>query len=199
MMSGIMSFDSRSAKLLQFFGNIQAIGHLYLMGGFAEDALLDGRITQDRGDVDFLVPEERWISVHDELHGIGIGNFEALIKGPDGGPLAFVSNDLGFTVEVWPAKLIDDDSALVLPGTAGFFRLRLPPDTFEFSGATLEEVKVQTVSPRTLALLRATSASTRGDAEARAADRSVFQRIVKQLLAGVEDDLIPEMTGLRST
>lgn len=185
--------------VLQFLRDASSIEHLYLMGGFAEDALLDGGITRKRGDIDFLVPERHWSSTRTELEGIGLRDFAPLLAGPDGKPPAFVSRDLGFEVEVWLATLDGEDYGLVLPGGSGFFQLRLPSDTFDFTGASLDGTHVRTVSPRALALLRATSAATRGDEESRAADRRVVQRIVEKLLPsrGAES-VIPDITELHA-
>ena len=167
------------------------------MGGFAEEALLDSRITRKRGDVDFLVPEDRWATIRTELQNIGLRRFEQLLTQPDGRSLAFVSRELGLAVEVWPARRETHGYALILPSTTGFFRLRLPVYTFDAAGAVLDGVRVKPVSPRALALLRAVSATTRGDAAAKAEDMHVFQRIVEKLLpTEAAEAVILQMTEL---
>jgi hypothetical protein len=183
--------------LLQFLLEVNSIEHLYLMGGFAEDALLDGQITRERGDIDLLIPEGRWDATRVDLEERGLRDFAPLLQGPQKEAIALVSCDLGFAVEFWLTEQDAGGNALILPGATAFFRLRMPADTFDFAGATLDGVQVRTVSPRALALLRATSAITRGDDTARAADRRVFQRIVEEFLPGADTEaLVPDIEEL---
>ncbi len=184
-------------SFLQFFREIGEPEHLYLMGGFAEDALLDQQITRDREDVDFLVKPDSWNLVVAELGRIGVVQLEPLLKGPAGEPLVFGSNERGFLIELWPVTRVSDGYEVVLPGSASFFRLHLPSDTFDFSRTTLEGIRVQTISPRALVLFGATSAQTRGDVAKQATDRHVLQRIAVEVMSIYDaSDLVPDIQEL---
>ena len=203
IMAQVMRLRSSRRAYLQLMRELAPLRHLFLMGGFAEDALLDHKITRDRSDLDLLVEFDLWNMVLTQLHGVGIARFEPLFSGPAGNPLAFGSIDRGFKVEVWLTTRLTDGYAIVLPGEASikgssFFRLRLPADTFQFPNTTLEGVFVQTISPLALSLLRATSAQTRGDSQKRAEDLKVLERLARKfLLRRDPTDLIPEITELR--
>jgi hypothetical protein len=196
MMADAMSSARSNEAFLQFFREVQPVRQLYMMGGFAEDAWLAKSISPDRSDVDFLVEADAWDSARAGLEGVGL-TFEALVGGPRGEPLAYVSRDRGFPVEVWLADREPQGYAIVLPGEARLFKLRLPSDCFHGHEATLDGVGVRTVSPLALAVLRAASAQTRGDAAKRVNDRQVANRITTELLRNhAGSEVIPEITEL---
>jgi hypothetical protein len=167
------------------------------MGGFAEDALLAHEVTRERGDIDLLVPDERWDESLEALEALGISDFEGQLPGPDGRPFVLVSKSSGIDIELWRANRTEEGYALVLPGAAGFFSLRLPADTFSHPPSPLQGISVQTVSPLALCLLRATSARTRGDATKRQADLEMEAKLSEAFLAGMKaEDLEPQIRPL---
>ena len=181
---------------LQYLRAASELDHLFLMGGFAEDALLEQRITQERDDVDFLVRADSLDLARAELQRIGIV-LEPMVRGPKDETLAFGSRNHGFPVEIWLATQTGEAYAVVLPGSAGYFRLHLPSDTFASEMATLEGVRLKTISPLALALFRAASAQTRGDETKRAADRRVLRNIAGSLLPNHRTaELTPKITVL---
>jgi hypothetical protein len=173
------------------------------MGGFAEDALLGGQITRERADIDLLVDEANWDRVRELLQSILSGGLKARIPGPHNQPLAYVGAMPDFKVEVWLAERTQDNYAIVLPGLdrrdeqPAFYRLTLESDTFLFPGTGLEDVAVQTISPRALVRFRGASAQTRGDEEKRRADLDVMARLSRAYLGDrALADLMPEITKL---
>ncbi|HLF79142.1 MAG TPA: hypothetical protein VJB57_16805 [Dehalococcoidia bacterium] len=179
------------------------MSHVFLMGGFAEDALLDHRITRDRSDLDLLVEAGCRNVLLAQLQGLGMAPFDPLFSGPAGEPLAFGSSDRGCQVEAWLTTRLNDGYSIVLPRDAStegctFYRLRLPADTFQSPSTTLEGVFVQTISPLALSLFRATSAQTRGNPQKLAEDLKMLERLARELLPGHKAaDLIPEITEFR--
>jgi hypothetical protein len=175
------------------------------MGGFAEDAVLDGTVTRDRSDLDFLVKAGSWEAIRRELQLAGFLRFECLLTGPAGEALAYKSTAGVCEIEVWLAEETAEGYAIVLPSHApagghGFFRLRLPSDTFAFPRTPLGRMPVQTILPLALSLFRAASALTRGDAAKEATDVLVRDRLRRECLSDrPPDELAPAIAPLAST
>jgi hypothetical protein len=152
--------------------------NVYVMGGFAEDALLEGSVTQDRSDIDLLVQPGTWEALRTELASMGIDDFAEAVPGPQGEPLAYTANRTSVQLEAWQAiAAVDSDVIILLGGPTGFFRTTLPADTFAYPRTSVDGIAVQTVSPAALYVFRAVSAQTRGDERRRAADRLVLDRL----------------------
>jgi hypothetical protein len=185
-------------RILQMLAPLR---HVYVMGGFAEDALLRHAITRDRVDIDLLTDADAWDELRSELADVGVSAFGPQVAGPCGEPIAFRSSGQGLPVEVWLASRDHEGHAIVLPGDGStWFRLRLPADTFDFPGDSLEDVAVQTVSPLALCLFRAASAQTRGDARKRAEDSEMLRRLAHTLLPGVKEEaLVPQIETILSS
>jgi hypothetical protein len=166
---------------------------LFVMGGFAEDALLHGRITQPRDDLDLLVERKGLETCLRQLASLGISALETQLTASSGRPLCLRSRSPDPAIEIWLCELAPSGRySLELPGSllgqasdAGRFRLLLPEDTFDSPPAALEGVSIQAVSPLALYLLRETSARTRG----RESDRAVCA----ELKAGFLMDCEPEL------
>jgi hypothetical protein len=190
-----------------FLGQLRELAPVpgvFVMGGVAEDALLHQRVTRVRSDIDLLVEASSWRVLQARLREAGFAPFERKVLGPAGEALAYASITNGIEVEVWLAERAADGQgfAIVLPGHGGaagggFFGLRLPPDTFQSPKSHLSKTPVQTVSPLALSLFLAASARTRGDAQRRAADEDVRQRLIRALLLGAGPaELEPDITPI---
>ena len=169
----------------QLLRGLALLSHVYVMGGCAEDALLYGRLTRARADLDLLVEQDPLRPPSEMLTTAGTAGLQPSIRGPAGEALALETLACGVRVEVWPAQRDTAGLSIVLPGGAsGFFRLRLPPDTLDYPMAGLDGVAVPTVSPAALCAFRAVSAQTRGSEAQRAEDRRVLALLAKTLLPG---------------
>jgi len=173
------------SELLRWLGQVKP--PVYLMGGFAEDIVLGDAPRDDRGDIDLLIPAEDWPQVRAALPGLA---FECRLRGPGDEPLVYVAPQDGIDVELWLARPLADGYELVLPveaDAARFASLRLPEDTFTFDRGD-DTRRLPTVSPAALALLRATSARSRGDATKRTRDLEVMRRLVEKF--GLDEDAV---------
>ena len=186
-------------KLLR---DLSPLKNVFLMGGFAEDALLHHAVRRQRSDLDLLIASRSWVLLKAELEEAGLSDFHPTLKGPGGTPLTFQSTEREIAVEVWLAEQAPDGLSIILPGTseAGapiFIRLQLPADTFDARRSTLDGLTVQTISPLALALFRATSARTRGGPEKRATDLDVLARLIRKCLLGRRpEETIPAIVEL---
>jgi hypothetical protein len=162
----------------------------FVMGGFAEDALLGRGYNRDRNDLDLLVERSYWLRVARGLVLQGLSAFEPALAGPSGETLACTSRNDSVTVEAWLCDRDGGGFGIVLPrttesGESAFFRLHLPADTFDSAPSEIEGVSIQTVSPAALCVLRMGSSRTRGDAARRAGDREQA-RILEKRFPGVD-------------
>jgi hypothetical protein len=187
---------------IELLRQLAPLRHVFLMGGFAEDAVFNHEITQDRSDLDMLAKEEMWPDLREQLLRAGIGGFAPIFSDPRGNPVAYRSTTPDLPVEVWLATPQPHGYAIILPGGASVasptaFRLLLPADTFRYPATTLEGVPVQTISPLALCLFRATSAQTRGSPQERARDMRLVDRLAQAYLQDRDrTDLTPELTEL---
>jgi len=95
-------------------------------------------------------------------------------------------------VEVWPCVRLASGFLLIVPGGGGrCFHLTLPADTFEYPPTTIQDLRVHTVSPKAIYLLRSASAATRHEGQRRERDLAVMRQLRARLLEGeLESNLV---------
>lgn len=129
----------------------------WLMGGFAEDALLHGRSTRPHEDIDVVILREDLDQRLDQAEAMGHGHPWHLRMAMDRSrPLVIGSILRGVNLEF---VVFDRDAEGRVywekPTPEGPARLYLPDDAFATPPATLDGVQVRTLSPRALYQLRA--------------------------------------------
>ena len=170
---------------------------LYLMGGFAEEVLLDGRITGEHADLDILTTQDQLPMLGQMFISYGLINSVPIEEGSPGRPAVFSLIDARLDLELWGCLPNHD-------GTYNFeldnmkphnhFYMVLPVDTFQFPSRLIGDIVIQTVSPLALYLMRATSAMTRHTGEKRVKDIAMQERLRLAFLDGMEDsELSPEL------
>jgi hypothetical protein len=171
---------------------------VFVMGGFAEDALLGLSLDRPHKDLDLLVPGGALEGVAAQLEAVGVGEWVVVLADLLGQPLILSGHAAleasgpsgGLEVEIYVA--ISESAggfSLEVPaqGPAGRRRIFLPADTFDYPATPLAGLAIQTVSPLALCLLRAASAQTRHTGEKRATDLAMVARLRQAFLSGYHD------------
>lgn len=119
---------------------------VWLFGGFAEDAVLNGQVTRPHVDIDLLAFRDDLPVLMTRAAGIGFERFTVRWHNLDGQPLAAGSVAGGIDLEFCIADRTDEDLAYFgFPSSAGAIRMWFPEDAF---GSTLlAAIPVRTVSP----------------------------------------------------
>jgi hypothetical protein len=166
---------------------------VYVFGGIAEDALLDGRITRPHGDVDVLVARGTLDQHLQQLESIGFPGFEVFYESPPGVPLVLGSAEGSLNIELGVFdELAPGIASFVLPVAEGAVRITLPDDSLRYPLASVDEVPIRTVSPRALYHLREAFIHTGAFGPARTKDREAQARLRAELLADIPDqELLP--------
>jgi hypothetical protein len=168
---------------------------VFVFGGIAEDALLDGSMTRPHGDVDVLVGRGS-LDVHlEQLDSIGFTDFQVYFEPQPGRPLVLGTTradenlELGVFDELEPGL-----ASFVLPVEAGLVRISLSDDALRHPIGSIDGVPIRTVSPLALYQLREAFIQTGVFGPPRDKDRAAQARLRQELLSDVpERDLTPRM------
>lgn len=156
---------------------------VYIFGGLAEDALLDGSITRPHGDVDVLVGRATLEQHVAQLGSMGFTTFEVFFESQPGTPLVLGSAngdlaiELGVFDELQPGK-----ASFVLPVRSGAVRISLPDDALRHPLGSIDGVPIRTVSPLALYHLREAIIHTGVFGPPRDKDRAAQARLRQELL-----------------
>jgi hypothetical protein len=174
---------------------------LFIMGGFAEDALLYHRITRQHNDLDVLIVRSQLNQCLQQLKSLGLAEFEVSLEESPGRPAVLSARADSLHLEIGvsdPAPgggyhfVVEDGQH-----PSSRFRISLPEDTFQYPATTIGGVTIQTVSPLALYQLRAISALTRSVGEMRANDLAMQEKLRKTFLAGQDErQLKPKLVKL---
>ena len=173
---------------------------VYVFGGIAEDALLDGSITRPHGDVDVLVGRVS-LDLHlEQLGSFGFSDFQVFFEPQPGRPLVRGSShgdrhvELGVFDELEPGV-----ASFVLPVDEGLVRVHLPEGMFLHPIGLIDGVPIRTVSPLALYQLREAFIRTGVLGPPRDKDRAAQARLRTELLGSIPDDeLVPRMRDERA-
>lgn len=128
---------------------------VWLFGGFAEDALLYGKVARPHNDIDLLVWLDQLPNHLDNARSLGFPPFHARWLSSPEWPLALGSVsgevDLEFCVV---ARTDDGRGYFDFPIGARLVRMWLPEDAFSYPKSDLDGVSVRTVSPKLLHQVR---------------------------------------------
>ena len=119
-----------------------------IFGGFAEDALLGGRIRRHHDDVDVMIARDaldRGLRMFEEL---GFAPPEIRFEPTAGSPLVMGTVREGLNLELSVIDIAEaGPPSFTLPGEHGLVRVLLPPDTWSWPPCELEGIVVRTISP----------------------------------------------------
>jgi len=154
---------------------------VFIMGGLAEDVLLGQELDRPHKDLDLLARPGTLAALTAQLASIQPDEWAVVLAGVSGQPLMLRGQAGSLELEIYQALPEPDGFSIEVPpqGPAGRLRLFLPADTFAYPPTVLDGLAIQTVSPLSLALMRASSAQTRhvDVAEKRARDLAVLEQL----------------------
>jgi hypothetical protein len=136
---------------------------LYLFGGFAEDAVLYGRVSRPHEDIDLLVWLDELPLRIEQAPDLGFAGFEVRFESAPGRPLAVGTVSNGLALEFCVADRTTEGRPFFdAPAPSGLRRVWLPEGMFEPDAKMLDGIRVRTVSPLALYQIRAALAETFG-------------------------------------
>jgi len=129
---------------------------VFVIGGVAEDALLNGTMTRDHWDIDMVTLRDDVPTRERQLAQLGFPPLEVKHEAIPGVPMVYETGHDDLHIEVGPVdELSPGDVSCAVPGEAGPVRIHLPDDIFSHPATTIDGVSIQTVSPLTLYQIRA--------------------------------------------
>ena len=136
---------------------------LYLFGGYAEDALLYGRISRPHNDVDILVWADELSLRLAQAGPIGFTDFAARWESAPNQPLAVGAVADGVDLEFCVVQRSADGSPFFdLPTASGHKRVWLTVPMLASEDQVLEGIRVRTLSPLALYQIRSALADVMG-------------------------------------
>jgi len=173
---------------------------LFVMGGFAEDALLFHRLTGQHADLDVLVMPQQLTQHLQQLTALGLTeSAPSLVEAP-GRPLILRASVDHPHIELWVSTLQPSGGySFEVEGQPppSRFRIFLPEDIFHYPATMIEGIAIQTVSPLALYQLRAISAMTRHVGEKRAKDLAMQEQLRQTFLTDQDErQLTPRLMKL---
>ena len=129
----------------------------FLMGGVAEEALLDGRLTREHGDLDLLIERSELDGLLRQLRTLGYDGWQAKGENASGEPFYLASAGNPVLLELGVAERNDAGDLYLEIARVHFtfahgqppvgYRVFLPRDTFSHPPAELDGVQVRCISP----------------------------------------------------
>ncbi len=173
---------------------------LFIMGGFAEDALLFHRITGQHADLDVLATRPQLHRQLPQLIVLGLAEPTTSLDEVSKHPLILSARENSPHIEIWvstpePSRGYSFEVDGQSPSNR--FRIYLPEDTFHYPATMIEDIAIQTVSPLALYHLRAISAMTRHVGEKRAQDLAMQEQLRQTFLEDQDEQkLTPKLRQL---
>ncbi|MFZ5886608.1 MAG: hypothetical protein ACOYYF_03985 [Chloroflexota bacterium] len=167
---------------------------VYLFGGFAEDAVLYGKVSRPHQDVDVLIWLDQLAMRIEQARALGFHSFEVRFEAAPGHPLAVgAQSHRGLDLEFCIGERDTQGRAFFYrPSSTGLQRCWFPPDALSYPIQELEGLPVRTVSPLTLYQVRTALADVFGGL--RPKDRQIQAALRERFFAGLTDaDLAPNV------
>jgi hypothetical protein len=173
---------------------------LFIMGGFAEDALLFHRITGQHADLDVLVIRPQLNRHLQQLTAFGLAESATSLEEGLRHPLILRAGGNSPDIEIWVSTLEPSGGYSLDVGgqpPSSRYRIFLPEDTFQYPATMIEGIAIQTVSPLALYQLRAISAMTRHVGAKRAKDLAMQEQLRQTFLTDQDErTLTPRLMKL---
>lgn len=126
----------------------------FLLGGWAEDAILHGKPSRPHADIDLMVPLDELPALLQQVEALGFRDPHLKFQIQKGKPIVVAVFRDDVEVEIIAHQLAKDGRAFYdLPVAGGVRRLWLPPDAFTHKGR-INQVEVRTVTPLALYQMR---------------------------------------------
>jgi hypothetical protein len=176
----------------------------FIMGGYAEDAILFGHETRPHSDIDWLIPRSKLEDYNRVAKDLGLPNMGVYAKRKDGVPVYVAwTDDESFWIE---CVVIDTDEeggfylelGELLFDTTGLppfkaFRIYLPPDTFKYPQTKFEDFEIKTISPLALYQIRTGLNVYKPFGDLRDKDITAMKALKNKFFPDInEKDLIPK-------
>jgi len=136
----------------------------YLFGGYAEDALLAGKVTRPHLDVDWLCPRRELDLRLAQARELGFSEFETWGESAPGEPFYLFAQQGDLRLDLGVGDELDGHNVLRVHNLAFApvpvpYRVALPDDMFDHPPVTLEGIELRVVSPLALHQIRTGIAS----------------------------------------
>ncbi len=162
---------------------------VWVFGGIAEEALLNGTVTREHGDIDLLVSRSALPRHLRGFEAIGYPSPQVYFEVVSGQPLVLGSERGGMPLEIGVYDEMGSGGAsFVLPTEDGLTRFILPDDTLEHPVTEIDGTSVRTVSPLALYHLREAFILTGVFGPPRDQDAAIQARLRKTLLSDATED-----------
>jgi hypothetical protein len=158
----VTSYAGAVPDFLGLLGQLAALEPpLFVFGSVAEEALLDGELSQSHGDVDVLIPRTELEWRLRQLAVLGFDAFTVYYEPRPGLPLVYGCTRGDLALEL---GLVDYDPAgdpfFVVRTDDGAVAISVPADLFRWPPTVIEGVSIHTLSPLALVHLRAGASAT---------------------------------------
>jgi hypothetical protein len=188
-------------KYLQLLEQIATLlPPIFIMGGFAEEALLHKRLTRPHNDVDILVVRSELDQCLEHLKSLGFTKFEVYLEESPGRPFVLGADADNLHVEVVVGNAEPDGCySFVLDGQnpPDRFHVSIDQGTFQYPATILEDVAIRTISPLALYQMRSACIVTSCFGEPRASDLTSQEQLRKTFFASQdEEQLMPKIVNL---
>jgi hypothetical protein len=170
---------------------------MFIMGGFAEEALLHGRATRRHDDVDVLVVRRDLMEYDRFFQTLGFRDYRVYLLDPYRRPTVLNCRANGISLELCIGDLDEYGSFhfdIYGEPNDTHYRIYLPDDTFTCPAAQVDGVTIQTVSPLALYQLRAGLGITQSFGPFRPKDVKAQRELKEHFFAGQsEEELRPRI------
>ncbi len=170
-----------------------------IFGGFAEDAVLHGKVTRSHGDLDVLVVRDQ-LDVHlEQFRALGFQHFTSYYDIAPGEPFVLGSERHGLNLEVcvfdgMPRGRL---SCRLRAADGVLHRITLAAEAIDTISRQLDGAAIRTVSPLGLYQIRAASHLLGAFGDLRATDVSTQLQLKERFFpAEAEGDLLPDIERL---
>ena len=173
---------------------------VFIMGGFAEDALLNHRITRQHGDIDVLTLRNQLNQCLEQFKSLGFPEFEVYIEESPGNPFVLGADANDLHIEIGVGNVDPSGGySFEVDGQApsSRYRIFLPKDTLEYPASTLEGIPIHTISPLALYQMRAAFAVT-GSFGEMSPNAVTTQELLRKTFFADQDEgkLMPKIVNL---
>jgi hypothetical protein len=201
------SLTDRQLELLRRMSRLAPAPCVF--GGYAEDALLAGRVTRPHGDVDWLVPRRELEVRLAQARTLGFTQFATWGEAAPGVPFYLFAQNGDLRLDVGISDEVDGRTVIRVqrlafdiggkPAPAGY-QVVLPGDTYEHPAAEVEGIATRVASPLALYQMRVGIASQGTFGELSNHHRERSRRLREAFFAGrSEADLEPAIERLAAS